>query len=256
MRLLLALTVAVLLSGCMSTPKKAEGVLCEKPYIRVGGGCCFDSDDNSICDSDETPSQEPPSTEETASTDASIEPTTTTVEPATTSQATTTSTAAPTTSSTTSTMRVTTTSTSTTSTTSSTSSTTTQPILCSETDGGADEYVKGTTTWGLNGGTDRCLSTASLQEYYCATKTFATSKILQCPKGCLDGRCAGCVDTDGGDNPSVYGEVSLGDTLTKKDLCSRIGDGKTLQEYFCASRTELGSRQVVCDGGCADGRCL
>ncbi|MFH0859889.1 MAG: hypothetical protein V1921_01680 [Candidatus Altiarchaeota archaeon] len=30
-----------------------DGVVCEKPYIRVGIDCCLDANDNSICDSDE-----------------------------------------------------------------------------------------------------------------------------------------------------------------------------------------------------------
>jgi hypothetical protein len=46
--ILLALGLVTL--GCVS-----EDVVCNKPYIRVGTGCCLDSDDNGICDSDEVP---------------------------------------------------------------------------------------------------------------------------------------------------------------------------------------------------------
>ncbi|MBR9698956.1 DsbA family protein [Candidatus Woesearchaeota archaeon] len=31
-----------------------KAIVCEKPYMRLGAGCCLDQDDNSICDKDES----------------------------------------------------------------------------------------------------------------------------------------------------------------------------------------------------------
>ena len=126
---------------------------------------------------------------------------------------------------------------------------------CAETDAGLDEYNKGTTSRGMESISDRCANTAQLVEYYCINNRIS-SKRIECPKGCTDGRCEGCVDTDGGDNPDVYGEVTIGDTLRKKDICSNIGDeDNILREFYCVSPTELSSREVVCPGTCSAGRC-
>lgn len=97
------------------------------------------------------------------------------------------------------------------------------------------------------------MGSAILWEYYCAGNAIGMRQV-QCPLGCEDGRCHGCVDTDGGDNPSVYGEVTLGDTLKKQDICSNR-DEKVLREFYCVSAEEVGSREVVCPGVCSGGAC-
>ena len=127
---------------------------------------------------------------------------------------------------------------------------------CHDTDGGQDGYLKGTATRGAEHVTDYCLNPGALMEFFCRPSNQISSTVVQCPKGCLEGRCVGCTDTDGGDKPNAYGETQLGTILLKKDLCSRQGNGTVLQEYFCVSQTEIGSRMVDCPGGCAGGKCI
>lgn len=52
-KLLIILIIGlILISGC------EKEVVCNKPYIQVGTECCLDSNDNSICDKDETVEEE------------------------------------------------------------------------------------------------------------------------------------------------------------------------------------------------------
>jgi hypothetical protein len=78
--LLLSLAVLFSLSGCVSKsveyvcsdwsvvsdpslcPDDAKGIVCSKPYIRVGTGCCLDRNENGICDGDEGLSDMTPTT--------------------------------------------------------------------------------------------------------------------------------------------------------------------------------------------------
>lgn len=48
-QLVVAFAVLVFLTACMSAP----GVVCNAPYMLVGKGCCLDSNENGICDSDD-----------------------------------------------------------------------------------------------------------------------------------------------------------------------------------------------------------
>ncbi len=48
-QLIIVMTVLVFLAACASAP----AVVCNDPYILVGGGCCLDSNHNKICDSDD-----------------------------------------------------------------------------------------------------------------------------------------------------------------------------------------------------------
>ena len=249
MRVLFALSFILLLCGCIGTKNHAstEGaIVCPSPYIRIGNECCLDRDGNDVCDRDETTTTEP------APETTLPEETTTLPEPVTTAAPTTTAppmTLAPTTT-------ASPTTTTTPSTTVSTTTTTTLPLPCTDSDGGKEINVKGTVIRGATILTDRCEGSATLLEYFCLYNNRTSSEIVQCPKGCANGQCGGCSDTDGGDNPETYGEVSLGKDVTKRDLCQTIGDGKTLQEYFCVNATDMGSRQVYCDAGCTGGRCL
>lgn len=49
-----ALVLIILASGCTTGQVVQEGVTCNKPYILIGNSCCFDGNDNGICDRDET----------------------------------------------------------------------------------------------------------------------------------------------------------------------------------------------------------
>jgi hypothetical protein len=130
--------------------------------------------------------------------------------------------------------------------------TTTVFVPCTDSDGGEDINVKGTAARGSESGTDGCEGAAMLREYYCSGNVIGM-RLVECPLGCSDGRCLGCEDSDGGDDPDVYGEVTLGTTLRKKDTCSNR-DGVTLTEFYCAGNT-VASRQVTCPTSCDGGYC-
>ena len=59
---MLGIIMSLLLSGCSYD---APEITCNKPYILVGISCCLDQNDNSICDTDETPEPEESIEEET-----------------------------------------------------------------------------------------------------------------------------------------------------------------------------------------------
>jgi len=67
------------------------------------------------------------------------------------------------------------------------------PLMCSETDQGADEYTKGTTTGALLGDpgsyTDYCMNSTTLVEYYCGQGGEVLYYNVECPKNCRNGRC-------------------------------------------------------------------
>jgi len=50
--LIIALLVFVIAFVASCTSKPAE-VVCNKPYIVLGTGCCLDENDNNVCDNDE-----------------------------------------------------------------------------------------------------------------------------------------------------------------------------------------------------------
>ena len=49
---ILVLLLALIFTGCV------QQVVCNKPYILVGNGCCLDKNDNRICDADEAPDEQ------------------------------------------------------------------------------------------------------------------------------------------------------------------------------------------------------
>ncbi len=241
---ILSVLSIILASGCVQEEKEdSDGIVCNSPYIRVGMECCLDRNADGVCDADQTTSTRPT----TAPTTSTTLPTTTTAP--TTSSTLATTTTSPTTS-TTSPMTVTTSSTTTTVTT-----TSTLPAPCFDPDG-EGPYTKQTVSKGYKAATDRCLNTATLFEYVCAGNIIS-SKTIQCGKGCKDGACIGCVDTDGGQVTDTKGVVTLGKELSKEDYCSNQGDdGNILREFFCKGVEEVGSVIVTCPTSCADGRCV
>ncbi len=65
-RLFLAVLVAlaVVALGCIQVPQapaapSQNNLVCNKPYIQVGTGCCLDNNGNGICDKDEAAPQKP-----------------------------------------------------------------------------------------------------------------------------------------------------------------------------------------------------
>jgi hypothetical protein len=247
MRIPHLLVLFTLLSGCMGQAGGGDEVVCDHPYIRFGSECCLDRDVNDVCDRDETTTTRPAPPPTAPTTVPTTLATTTTLAPTTTRPRATT-TLAPT-----RTVAPTTTTVTITVTTTTRGTTTTQFFPCMETDGGEDIYVFGTIKRGSHESQrDRCASSASLNEFYCDENRIAM-RLHQCPTGCADGRCLGCEDSDGGDKPNTYGEVTLG-SLTKKDICSNR-DGVTLTEFYCVGPEEVGSRQVACTTSCDGGYC-
>jgi hypothetical protein len=55
---LFSLFCIILFSGCIDTTEKDDGIICNKPYIRVGNTCCLDLNDNMICDVEEISEEE------------------------------------------------------------------------------------------------------------------------------------------------------------------------------------------------------
>ena len=68
-------------------------------------------------------------------------------------------------------------------------------ITCTDTDNGFDYYTQGATYWAnANGyyyfGTDSCVNSTTLTEYYCPTNTSVpTAKLFVCAYGCSNGVC-------------------------------------------------------------------
>ena len=63
-------------------------------------------------------------------------------------------------------------------------------LICTDSDGGNNPYVKGTTTLGSQTYTDSCSTTNTLKEYYCANNQIQNYMVI-CPTGytCQDGAC-------------------------------------------------------------------
>ncbi len=62
--------------------------------------------------------------------------------------------------------------------------------LCSDSDGGLDEYTKGTVK-DKSGKTftDECLNNRQVKEYKCGSADYSSSTYMDCANGCLEGAC-------------------------------------------------------------------
>jgi hypothetical protein len=145
---------------------------------------------------------------------------------------------------------------------------------CTDSDGGENYYVKGSTTGptveGVMGtDTDTCnQDNTFLLESWCYGK-YRTKTIYQCPNGCYDGACIQlpnytCTDSDGGKNYNVkgttygvlYTTASIEPYKTYSDECS--SQNGQLIEYYCRSgnNSYLDIQWYTCPYGCKDGRCI
>ena len=151
---------------------------------------------------------------------------------------------------------------------------------CTDDDGGINKEVFSIVASGDVRGTDRCHQDGLLEEFYCHDDGGVTSSMVTCnPTDCYEGegRCLRedeyeCVDSDGGDDPYVYGETSLqfvqssGTSYLEQysDYCSSFGN---LVEYFCRdSGTLAGTIDAIVhacdcvdelvDGATTNARCL
>jgi hypothetical protein len=127
---------------------------------------------------------------------------------------------------------------------------------CSDSDGGINEFVKGTVfgfPWGNQ--TDYC-SGGYVNEWYCATNGTTASTTLACPGSCQNGACVNpnltCTDTDGGINEFVKGTVFGFPWGNQTDYCS----GGYVNEWYCATNGTTASALIGCgDFSCNDGIC-
>lgn len=159
---------------------------------------------------------------------------------------------------------------------------------CTDSDGGLNYYLKGTTK-GVNGEyLDSCSTKGRVKEWYCF-EDMAMNLLYRCPEGCLAGACKGtspgvfnvtvtststtvtttsttlkattttiakqittasCTDSDGGKNYGVKG-ITVGSNGRFEDKCRSPA---TLEEYYCDSGKAV-MELKKCEKGCTLGYC-
>ena len=144
-----------------------------------------------------------------------------------------------------------------------TSSTTiTTSPACSDSDGGQNFYVRGTTSKGTLNYSDYCGTGNNLFENYCdANGNIQINYLYVCPSGCSDGACINattpCVDSDNGLNYYIKGAASKG-SLNYSDYCgAQTSDGRQyVLEQYCDSGNNIAQSSYLCPGYCSDGACI
>ena len=146
------------------------------------------------------------------------------------------------------------------------------PLKCTDSDGGLNYYVKGTTT-DSNGqsGTDFCWNYDPLKygpcqgntngcvlaEHYCKDDGTLGKTKYNCPYGCLNGACGAtiapvCGDSDGGLNYNVQGTVQWLN-YSQTDRCLGFSN---MTEWYCNGN--VGDFVIAdCDPkSCVNGACV
>ncbi len=130
-------------------------------------------------------------------------------------------------------------------------------LFCSETDGGEDLSLQGTSSLYVGGNltnssTDYCMGDGQLVEFSCSNGTYGWG-VFTCGENlsCFDGACVQeCSDTDPTDDHYFYGESNLSNGSLLADYC----DGAfNLYQYNCE---EEKYKQISCLWGCSAGACL
>lgn len=124
---------------------------------------------------------------------------------------------------------------------------------------------------------DYCKSPKELVEYSCNDAGYLSFKVVTCPMGCNDGKCASlpyCIDTDKGEKSLSAGRVwylvegktpegqvgkckNLGGTYAcfLRDYC----EGDVLHEFSCLTEISGGDytkeTEIECSAGCTRGKC-
>ena len=145
-----------------------------------------------------------------------------------------------------------------------------QTQTCTDSDGGKNYYVKGTTA-GLNINNqteisyDKCwdIDGQTLLEYYCDGNKIGWESSLKCDYGCSQGACLSsvpiCNDSDSQDSLYVKGYATIDNGITKiYDKCGyEQGYQSTnmLIEAYCDGY-KLRVKYPECPYGCSDGACL
>jgi hypothetical protein len=135
---------------------------------------------------------------------------------------------------------------------------------CSDSDGGVNEFIKGTTTYGSATYTDNCLSYNVVYEYYCESGELKEKQVV-CPEGmncqngyCVEGPERECEDTDGGKSTHKKGTITywIGDAIYEEtDKCY---DKYSVLEVWCTEDGGKGFGIIECGSGewCEDGECV
>ena len=148
---------------------------------------------------------------------------------------------------------------------------------CTDSDGGINYNVRGTTSGYYNGtfitATDSCLLAPNLGagttnqsqylgELYCSGNNLVPI-VYTCPNGCQDGACVQsgnqtCTDSDGGKNYYTKGNVTVCTYGVQSGGCGLLSDncvGNTLQEGYCDGNNNRVD-SYVCPNGCSNGACI
>ncbi|MBD3398023.1 hypothetical protein GF412_02510 [Candidatus Micrarchaeota archaeon] len=135
---------------------------------------------------------------------------------------------------------------------------------CSDSDGGINEFIKGTATYGSATYADSCLSYNVVYEYYCKGGELAHEQVV-CPEGmdcengyCVEGPERECRETDGGKDRYEEGTITywVGDTqYSETDKCY---DQDSVLETWCTEEGGKGFGIIECDSDewCEDGECV
>jgi hypothetical protein len=127
---------------------------------------------------------------------------------------------------------------------------------CVDSDGGLVYNVIGTVTvGGIPSGSDSCINTGVVNEYYCSSTNTAISLMKACSEvsagyTCSNGVCGSpsgsstCVDSDGGLVYNVMGTLTVnGAPSDYSDICF---DGSNLNEFYCSSTNTAASSTKAC----------
>jgi len=136
--------------------------------------------------------------------------------------------------------------------------------LCTDSDGGINEYVYGEAAKEGTTYHDICFLGDNLKEWVCTAAGNITYKLVECEDGCVDGVCKKaegndestgivCIDSDGGKSYEIYGKVTHGSDETEVyDVCE---SETALKEYFCENGY-FASETYECPSGCLNGACV
>ena len=111
---------------------------------------------------------------------------------------------------------------------------------------------------------DKCVDSKTVEESLC-DKNQISSLSIKCPEGttCVSGQCVNdkeevCIDSDGGQEPLLYGIVKMIDkgviTSFLEDTCV---DTEAVEEGFC-SKDKINHKPFRCprDTHCVSGQCV
>ncbi|MCX6817348.1 MAG: hypothetical protein NTU57_00645 [Candidatus Aenigmarchaeota archaeon] len=136
-----------------------------------------------------------------------------------------------------------------------------QNNTCTDSDGGKNYYVKGTTTGPGYGNTSKLITSTDycdgnlLKERYCDENDKFNSEDYACSYGCLDGRCKTgpyvCVDYEGEKNYYKKGTITNQFNQNYTDSCTN----NTLREWYCDQYGSGANEYYACPNGCKDGAC-